>query len=133
MQTTSKGRTSYFTPFFSFANQEEKRRFLVSSQKARISRPLRDRKIRVFSSLTKKNRIRPLSINKECAKSQFTILGFAYEGNLRAIWAIIYFSGHGLVMYYSSRLENSIFCPTIKKKFRLPLPEFAIRLAVLLI
>ena len=56
--------------------------FLVSGQKARISRPLRDRKRRVFSPLTKKNRIRPsirpLSINKECPKSlpksPFTIL-----------------------------------------------------------
>ena len=70
----------------------EKSIFLVTSQKARISRPLRDRKSRIFSSMTKKNRIRPLSINKESPKSQFTILGFASEG---AIWAIHCFSGHG--------------------------------------
>ena len=65
-----------------------KQNFLVSGQKARISRPVLDWKRRVFSPLTKKNRIRPLSINKECPKSQFTIFGFASEGNLRAIWAI---------------------------------------------
>ena len=75
--------------------------FLGSGQKACIFRRLRDRKRRVFSPLTKKNRIRPSSISKECPKSQFTILGFASEGNLRAIWAILYFSGHGLEIYYS--------------------------------
>ena len=31
---------------------------------------------------TEKNNIQPLAIKKECPKSQFTILGFASEGNL---------------------------------------------------
>ena len=52
--------------------------------------------VRAFSPqtkpLTEKNNIQPLAIKKECPESQFTILGFASEGNLRAIWAILYFS-----------------------------------------
>ena len=70
--------------------------FLVSGEKARISRTLRVRQRRVFLPLTEKNNIQPLAIKKECPKSQFTILGFASEGNLRAIWAILYFSRHVL-------------------------------------
>ena len=49
---------------------------------------------RNFLQLPQKNFIRPLSLNKERFKSQFTILDFASEGILHAIWAIIYFSGH---------------------------------------
>ena len=80
-----------------FFTAEGKTIFLVSGQKARISRPLRNRKRRVLSPLTKKNRIRPLSINKECPKSQFTIL--------RAVWAIFYFftTGHEIAIYYFFR------------------------------
>ena len=47
-----------------------------------------------FSSLAQKNFIQPLFINKEYLKSQFNILGFVLEGNLLAIWDILYFSGY---------------------------------------
>ena len=73
---------------------EVKSVFLDSSHESTIFWTLRGQGNRDFSLLPQKNFIRPLSINKECPKSQFTILGFASEGNLRAIWAIIYFSGH---------------------------------------
>ena len=63
--------------------------FLVSGQKARI-----------FSPLTEKSRKGPLLVNKECPKSQFTILGYTSEGNLCAIWPILCFSGQGFIMYY---------------------------------
>ena len=53
---------------------------------------LSGRKRLVFLSLTHKNFIWPLSINNEYPKSQFT-LNFNHR-NLRAIWAILYFSGH---------------------------------------
>ena len=45
--------------------------------------------------------------NKERPKLQFTILSFASEVNLRAIWTILYFSGHGIVMYYSAALARN--------------------------
>ena len=68
----------------------KKWRFLVSGVKARISRTFHVRLKHVFLPLTEKNNIQPLAIKKECPKSQFTIY------NLRAIWAILYFSHHVL-------------------------------------
>ena len=77
-----------------FLAADKKIFFLDSSHESTICWPLRGQENRNFSLLPQKNFIRPLFINKECPKSQFTILGFTSEGNLRAIWAIIYFSGH---------------------------------------
>ena len=83
-----------FGPFFFFHTIGGNILFLVSGQKTFIFWTVATKVPRNFSLQPQKNFIRPSAINKECPKSQFTTLGFASEGNLRAIWAIIYFSGH---------------------------------------